>query len=136
MSYGARRRRNDLLVSYDFTIMATISTTTLGLAIRRMVVTFAATTAAFTLGQFPAYAETGVVMNEVCRTQYPGGPSVADGTAYLVAPGDATSWRCKQDSTVPGGGVVANLTPDVAAYCARQGWGPAHPGPGNSWVCG
>lgn len=102
-----------------------------------MVLTFAATTAvAFTLGQFPAYAETGVVMDDVCRAQYPGGPSAADGTSYLVAPGDATSWRCKQDSTVPGGGVVANLTPNVDAYCAAQGWGPAHPGPGNSWACG
>lgn len=96
----------------------------------------ATTTLAFTLGLIPAYAGTGVVMDDVCSTQYPGSPSAAQGTAYLVAPGDATSWRCKQESTVPGGGVVANLTPNVDAYCSNQGWGPAHPGPGNSWACG
>jgi hypothetical protein len=123
-------------MSYDSTIMTIISTA-LGLVVRRVMLAFAATTAiAFTLGQCPAYAGTGVLMDDVCRTQYPGSPSAADGTSYLVAPGDAMSWRCKQVSTVPGGGVVANLTPNVEAYCLAQGLGPAHPGPGNSWTCG
>lgn len=123
-------------MSYDFFIMATVSTT-LGVFACRMAPIFAAMTAtALTLGLSPAYAGTGVVMDDVCNWQYPGSPSAEAGTAYLVAPGDATSWRCKQESTVPGGGVVANLTPNVDAYCSIRGWGPAQPGPGNSWVCG
>lgn len=123
-------------MSYDFLIMTAFSTT-LGVLVRRMALIFATTaTVALTLGLSPACAGTGVVMDDVCGKQYPGSPSAAQGTAYLVAPGDATSWRCKQESTVPGGGVVANLTPDVNAYCSKQGLGPAHPGPGNTWVCG
>jgi hypothetical protein len=54
-----------------------------------------------------------------CRDQYPGGQTFQDATAYVIAPGDAYSWRCQQSSKLPGGGQVSNLAVDPGAYCTR-----------------
>lgn len=73
-----------------------------------------------------------VVMAEQCRNQYPAVDGFAAGQAYLVAPRDAFSWRCKRVSE--SGGVIAELPVDPNAYCSPNGAKPAADGSAN-WVC-
>ena len=55
-----------------------------------------------------------VDMNAQCAAQYPGGADFRPAEAYLVAPRDAYSWRCKRTSTSPNGGTVTDR-PKVGA---------------------
>lgn len=85
-----------------------------------------------------ALAAPGLIvdMGDQCRAQYPGNADFLPAEAYLVAPRDANSWRCKRVSTSPKGGIVTDLAVDPNAYCARHGVGHAIPGatPPN-WLC-
>lgn len=79
-------------------------------------------------------------MNALCAAQYRGANTAYyDGTAYLTAPGDASSWRCKQESRSPGGGALSNLGIDPAAYCSIAPGGGVpnlvNPGSAQGWVC-
>ena len=79
-----------------------------------------------------------VNVGDQCQNQYPGGQTFQDATAYVVAPGDAYSWRCQQSSKLTGGGLVSNLAVDPGAYCTRLHLGtPVVVDPGNpgGWVC-
>ncbi|MCV7270213.1 hypothetical protein H7J62_00005 [Mycobacterium tuberculosis variant bovis] len=76
--------------------------------------------------------DTPIDMRDLCRSQYPGNNTFQDATPYVVAPGDAYSWRCKQSSTA--GGVVSNLAVDPNVYCTRLSLGTAIVSAG-SWVC-
>lgn len=77
-----------------------------------------------------------VDMGDQCRAQYPGNAEFLPAMAYLVAPRDAYSWRCKRISTSPRGGIVTDLAVDPNDYCARHGIGHAmiSPIPPN-WEC-
>lgn len=66
-----------------------------------------------------------VDMGEQCRAQYPGSADFLPAEAYLVAPRDAYSWRCKRASTSPKGGIVTDLAVDPNAYCSRFNAGHA-----------
>ncbi len=82
--------------------------------------------------------DTAINVDDQCQNQYPGGQTFLDATAYVVAPGDAYSWRCQQSSNLAGGGMVSNLAVDPGAYCTRLHLGapivvdPSSPG---GWVC-
>lgn len=75
-------------------------------------------------------------MNELCRVQYPAAGIYGDGFAYVVAPGDAFSWRCQQPSP---SGALSNLGIDPAAFCRMPpGYGAPtliNPGSSGGWVC-
>jgi hypothetical protein len=73
-----------------------------------------------------------VVMAAQCRNQYPAADGFSAGQAYLVAPRDAFSWRCKRVSA--SGGVIAELPVDPNAYCFPLGAKPAPDGSEN-WIC-
>jgi hypothetical protein len=78
-----------------------------------------------------------VDMAEQCREQYPRDAQFLPAEAYLVAPRDAFSWRCKRVSISPKGGIVGDLAVDPNAYCSRLNAGPAvisitHP---PNWEC-
>jgi len=80
------------------------------------------------LGSAPAaWAGPGQIvdMMEQCRAEYPGNADFLPAVAYLVAPRDPFSWRCKRISTSPKGGIVTDLGVDPNAYCARHGAGHA-----------
>ena len=66
-----------------------------------------------------------VDMAEQCRIQYPGNARFLPGQAYLVAPRDAFSWRCKRVSVSPDGGLIADLSVDPNAWCTRLNAGRA-----------
>ncbi len=66
-----------------------------------------------------------VDMGAQCRAQYPGNADFLPAEAYLVAPRDAYSWRCRRISISPRGGIVADLGVDPDAYCTRLGIGHA-----------
>jgi hypothetical protein len=66
-----------------------------------------------------------VDMAEQCRVQYPRDAQFLPAEAYLVAPRDAFSWRCKRISISPKGGIVADLAVDPNAYCSRLNAGSA-----------
>ncbi|WP_133066957.1 hypothetical protein [Mycolicibacterium sphagni] len=66
-----------------------------------------------------------VDMAEQCRIQYPGNAQFLPGQAYLVAPRDAFSWRCKRVSVSPDGGIIADLSVDPDAWCSRLNAGRA-----------
>lgn len=76
-------------------------------------------------------------MDELCFSQYPAASVYGGGFAYVVAPGDAYSWRCQQNA--PNGSALANLGIDPAAYCSlAPGRGAAvliSAGSFNGWVC-
>lgn len=80
-----------------------------------------------------AYASSGVA-DLACQAQYPANGNFDVGHAYLVAPGDASSWRCKQTSTLPGGGAISSLPVDVFGYCAQLGQQAAPIAPPD-WAC-
>lgn len=75
-----------------------------------------------------------VVMEDVCEHQYPETPDFHAGVAYLVAPSDAYSWRCKRSSVLAIGGTIADLPVDPRLGCTT---GRAKPIGGSSpdWVC-
>lgn len=82
--------------------------------------------AAMSLCVVTADADPGdkpVDVDAQCRSQYPGRDTFLDATAYVVAPGNAYSWRCRQFSSLSGGGVVSNLAVDPSAYCVDRGLG-------------
>src|SRR6185312_7491880 len=60
-----------------------------------------------------------VDMAEQCREQYPRDAQFLPAEAYLAAPRDAFSWRCKRVSISPKGGIVGDLAVDPNAYCSR-----------------
>jgi hypothetical protein len=93
-------------------------------------------TAAVALAQ-PAVADDDQFMNNVCAAQYPEGDNYVGGTAYLIAPGDAFSWRCQQVSKLPGGGAITGLGVDPDAYCRsfHQSAVASNPGNPRSWTC-
>ena len=66
-----------------------------------------------------------VDMAEQCREQYPRDAQFLPAEAYLVAPRDAFSWRCKRVSISPKGGIVGDLAVDLNAYCSRINAGPS-----------
>jgi hypothetical protein len=66
-----------------------------------------------------------VDMDRQCREQYPRDAQFLPAEAYLVAPRDAFSWRCKRVSISPNGGIVGDLAVDPNAYCSRFNAGPA-----------
>jgi hypothetical protein len=66
-----------------------------------------------------------VDMGAQCRAQYPGDADFLPAEAYLVAPRDAYSWRCRRISISPRGGIVTDLAVDPDAYCTRLGIGHA-----------
>ncbi len=79
-----------------------------------------------------------VNVGDQCQSQYPGGQTFQDATAYVVAPGDAYSWRCQQSSKLIGGGLVSNLAVDPGAYCLRRHLGTPvviDAGSPGGWVC-
>ena len=80
-----------------------------------------------------AYGSPEIDINAVCQAQYPASGNFDAGHAYLVAPGDAYSWRCMRGS-LPGGAMVGNLPVDVAAYCAQSGK-RATPAASPNWAC-
>lgn len=80
-----------------------------------------------------AYASSGVA-DLACQAQYPSNGNFDAGHAYLVAPGDASSWRCKQTSTLPGGGAISSLPVDIFGYCAQLGQQAASISPPD-WAC-
>jgi hypothetical protein len=67
-----------------------------------------------------------------CRNQYPAADGFLDGQAYLVAPRDAYSWRCKR--VFPTGGLIAELSVNPTAYCAPYTATPANNGTPD-WNC-
>lgn len=78
-------------------------------------------------------------MDALCQAQYPGrNTPFNDGSAYVVAPGDAYSWRCQQTSR-SGAGAISNLGINPAAYCSMlPNLGrpvPINPGSPDGWVC-
>ncbi|EHB45876.1 hypothetical protein MycrhDRAFT_6354 [Mycolicibacterium rhodesiae JS60] len=73
-----------------------------------------------------------VVMGTQCSNQYPAIDGFSAGQAYLVAPRDAFSWRCKRVSA--SGGVIAELPVDPNAYCYPHSAKPAPDGSEN-WIC-
>lgn len=78
-------------------------------------------------------------MDALCQAQYPGrNTPFNDGSAYVVAPGDAYSWRCQQTSR-SGAGAISNLGINPAAYCSMLPnlGGPAlvNAGSPDGWVC-
>lgn len=103
--------------------------------VTRKAVFLAACGMAVSMGLPTAAADPGdtvVDMQALCRLQYPGNDTFRDATPYLVAPGDAYSWRCQQSSAA--GGVVSNLAVDPGAYCARLRLGTPVVSAA-SWVC-
>lgn len=106
----------------------------------------AALSAAALVGVLPlpvAHADdTGIhqpQMDALCQAQYPGrNTPFNDGSAYIVAPGDAYSWRCQQTSR-SGAGAISNLGINPAAYCSMSPnlGGPVlkNPGSPDGWVC-
>jgi hypothetical protein len=80
-----------------------------------------------------AYGSPEIDVDAVCQAQYPASGMSDAGHAYLMDPGDAYSWRCKQGS-LPGGAMVGNLPVDVAAYCAQFGK-RATPAASPNWAC-
>lgn len=77
-------------------------------------------------------------MDALCGAQYPGNNIYRDGTAYVVAPGDAYSWRCQQTSL--NGGAISNLGIDPGAFCSmpppnRGEPVLVNPGSSDGWVC-
>ncbi len=69
-----------------------------------------------------------------CAAQYPGVDGFRPGEAYLVAPGDAYSWRCKRVSASRDGGLIADLSVNPNAFCASQHAAPIAANPPN-WAC-
>ena len=84
-----------------------------------------ATAAGFLCAPAAAAPALVVDMAEQCRIQYPGNAQFLPGEAYLVAPRDALSWRCKRVSVSPDGGIIADLSVDPNAWCARLNAGHA-----------
>jgi len=78
-----------------------------------------------------------VAANAQCAFQYPADEVFQEGSAYVVAPGDAYSWRCQRVAKTPGGGAIADLGVDLANFCARRGATAAINDAGNaySWSC-
>lgn len=76
-------------------------------------------------------------MDSLCGAQYPATGPYGDGTAYVVSPGDAYSWRCQQTS--PNSGAISNLGINPAAFCgmppARGVPALQNPGSSDGWVC-
>ncbi|MHA3021796.1 hypothetical protein ACXPWS_16285 [Mycobacterium sp. BMJ-28] len=93
--------------------------------------------AAATVGVAPAGADSSIDPNAQCAYQYPADGAFQAGSAYVVAPGDAFSWRCQRVSRAPGGGIIADLGVDLANFCARQGGAPviANRADAFSWSC-
>lgn len=69
-----------------------------------------------------------VDMNLQCSIQYPGEDGFGAGQAYLVAPQDAYSWRCRRV------GLSAELSVNPGAYCAPLTAVPVNDGTPN-WRC-
>jgi hypothetical protein len=80
-----------------------------------------------------AYASSGIA-DQACQAQYPANGNFDAGHAYLMAPGDASSWRCKQTSTLPGGGAISSLPVDIPGYCTHLGQ-QAVPSTPPDWAC-
>ena len=66
-----------------------------------------------------------VDMGDQCRAEYPADGAFLPAEAYLVAPRDAYSWRCKRISISPKGGIVTDLAIDPNGFCARHNLGHA-----------
>lgn len=79
------------------------------------------TAVAATCAIAPAAADSPIDPNAQCAYQYPADGAFQAATAYVVAPGDAYSWRCQRVSRAPGGGIIADLSVDLANFCSRQG---------------
>ena len=95
---------------------------------------------AIALGSAPAaLAAPGriVDMGAQCRAQYPASAEFLPAEAYLVAPRDAYSWRCRRISISPRGGIVTDLAVDPDGYCTRLGIGHAVVSPTRppNWEC-
>lgn len=100
--------------------------------VRSHICAFIAASVAVALAAAPhaAASPTFVDMGIACHDQYPAADGFSNGQAYLVAPSDAYSWRCKQVST--SGGVITDLPVNPNAYCSG-----ARPAPDGSekWIC-
>lgn len=66
-----------------------------------------------------------VDMGDQCRAEYPADSTFLPAEAYLVAPRDAYSWRCKRISISPKGGIVTDLAVDPNGFCTRHNLGHA-----------
>ncbi|WP_418005007.1 hypothetical protein ACNO8X_08995 [Mycobacterium sp. PDNC021] len=75
-----------------------------------------------------------VDMGAQCAAQYPGVDGFLQGEAYLVAPGDAYSWRCKRVSASRDGGLIADLSVNPNAFCTSRRAAPIAANPPN-WAC-
>ena len=76
--------------------------------------------------------------NAQCAFQYPADGVFQAGSAYVIAPGDAYSWRCQRFAKTPGGGAISDLGLDLSNFCARQGATAAIVDVANAygWMCG
>lgn len=108
----------------------TAATATLALA----ALTVGVLTGLTTLPAAAASPGQSVDMNAQCAAQYPGGADFLPAEAYLVAPRDAYSWRCKRTSTSPNGGTVTDLAVDPNGYCPTGRATPSATNP-PSWEC-
>lgn len=76
-----------------------------------------------------APGQPGMVdMDQQCSIQYPGEDGFGAGRAYLVAPQDAYSWRCRRV------GLSAELSVNPSGYCAPLRAVPMNDGTPN-WRC-
>lgn len=86
-----------------------------------------------------SHASEGIAegwIQQQCAAQYPAGGGYLAGSAYLASPGDAYSWRCRQQRESSNSGVFTDLAVDFGAICDAHGGGRPQPGTGPyDWTC-
>ena len=92
------------------------------------------------VGLAPTSSAGGAITDESiqqqCAAQYPPGGGYLAGSAYLASPGDAYSWRCRQQRESSNSGVFTDLAVDLGAICDVHGGGRPQPGAGPyDWTC-